>query len=594
MPEPPTGREAPVRPAEAFQRPSIMKYRALVGVFSVLLGPPFVLGADESSWGRQIEKLVHQGQLAEATRLAETAAREPGTGASAYSWLGRISMAGARFEEAAQRFGRARELGASVVEIADPWSRALVRMGKREDACVLLGDASSVDERNANLRYLAGACYLRLDSPRDALPHLEAAHRHGLSHSAASMDLARARFGSGREDLAVDQLAEMTEQSSDPGMLLAIGQMLFRNVLYRQALAPLEKARETRPGWYEAGMYLALAHYQLEEYRNCAAILSDLALESRPAEARFLLGSALARLGEYEAARRELETGIRMAPDRADGYLNLGLFFLDRGQRGAALEVFEKVASKDPRGAKIFFNVKSRVNCRGLKPPEESRNGDARQARFFAEFGDSLLAGQQWGAALEVYLTSLSINSRLARPYGGIGLICQELGTAEAGLEFVKSGLQLHASDRELHYYLGSLYEYLSQPLRAIESYRAALRLGDPDTIPPRYWLRLGLAQLAAGEAAGAEGSFQAALDREPGFAEAHYHLGKIRFRDGQYAEAESLFERAVNLDPSLAEAYYSWGLACVRNGKSAKGRAILESHRRKAALRQAHSGGMQ
>ena len=36
--------------------------------------------------------------------------------------------------------------------------------------------------------------------------------------------------------------------------------------------------------------------------------------------------------------------------------------------------------------------------------------------------------------ALEVYLTALSIDPRQARPYGGIGLICQELGTAEVGV----------------------------------------------------------------------------------------------------------------------------------------------------------------
>ena len=571
------------------------RINTLIGLALVVISSGgFVQGADREAWERRVEAFFQEGQLAEATRLAEAATEESSTAASAFRWLGRISMAGARFEEASERFSRASELGASVVEIADSWSRALVRLGRREEACAVLGNAASLDEGNASLRYLAGSCLLRLGSPRDALPHLEAARRLGIAHSASSMDLARAQIGIGREDLAVDQLLGMSDRSSDPGTLLAIGKMLFQAVLYRQALVPLQKAWRTRPAWYEAGMFLALCHYQLEEYQESADILSGLDLESRPAEARLLLGSALARLGMGEAARRELETGIRVAPGRADGYLNLGLFLLDYGQREEALAVFERAAKRDARRAKIFYNVKARANCLGLTPPAESREGDAVRSQYFSEFADTLLAGQQWGAALEVYLTALSIDPRPARPYGGIGLICQELGTTEVGVEFVRRGLQLHPSDAELHYFLGSLYEYLSQPLAAIESYRTALELGSAETTPARYWLRLGLAQLAAGQAAEAESSFQTALEREPEFAEAHFRLGKVRFRDGQYADAEELFERAVRLDPSLAEAYYSWGLACIRTGNLQKGRAILESHRRKSALRRAQAGGMQ
>ena len=571
-----------------------MRFGAAIGLMLAFAAGPLAEGAVSDDWERRIETLVRQGELAEATRLAETASLEASTTASAHGWLGRISMAAARFGEADERFARARELGASVAGFADPWSRALLRLGRREEACSLLGDAASLDTENASLRFLAGSCYLRLGSPGEALPHLEAANRHGLRHSAAALDLARARIGSGREELAVDQLLEMTEQISDSGMLLTIGKTLFQSVLYRQALIPLAKATELRPKWYDASMYQALSHYQLEQYQESADILSTLDLESSPAEVRLLLGSARARLGMSSAARRELEAGIELAPERADGYLNLGLYFLDQGEREQALDVFDQAASRDARGAKVFYHVKSRPNCLGLSPPAQTRTANAIRSRYLIEFADSLLVGQQWGAALEVYLTALWIDPRPARPYGGIGLICQELGTAEVGVEFVQRGLQMHPADAELHYYLGSLYEYLSEPLAAIESYRQALAYSDSETVPGRYWLRLGLAQLATGEVDEAESSFQIALKLEPEFAEAHYRLGKLRFRTGQYGEAEQFFEEAVRLDPSLAEAYYSWGLACIRNGKRQKGQEILERHRRKTALRQTHAGGMQ
>ena len=253
--------------------------------------------------------------------------------------------------------------------------------------------------------------------------------------------------------------------------------------------------------------------------------------------------------------------------------------------------MFRQAMSRDARGAKVLYSVRSRTNCQGLTPPGPEIAAEPGSAAYLADFGDSLLAGQQWGAALEVYLTALSLDSGLPGPYGGIGLVCQELGSAEVGAEFVRHGLRLHPSDGELHYYLGSLREYLGQTGAAIGSYRKALELAGPGQAPSRYWLRLGIAQLAAGGQREAEASFQAALEADPDSAGAHYRLGQLRLRERRFAEAEALLERAVELDPSLAEAHYSWGMACIRNGKPEKGRMILESHRRKLALRDQTAG---
>ena len=215
-------------------------------------------------------------------------------------------------------------------------------------------------------------------------------------------------------------------------------------------------------------------------------------------------------------------------------------------------------------------------------------------ADLLAELGDSLLAGQRWISALAVYRAALSINAQLVRPYGGIGLICEELGTADVGLVFVKRGLELHPRDPELHHYLESLYEYMSRLDEAIRSYQTALRFGRGQPLPARYWLRLGFAQFTAGRVEEAEESYDAAQAIDMDSAEVYYRLGKLRFAMHRYSEAESLLERAVQLNPLLAEAYYSWGLACVRNGKADKGREILEGHRGKTALPQAQLQGMQ
>ncbi len=564
---------------------------ALLAAWCASFGAHGSPAAQQNSWERQIEGLVEQGQLERASALAASIAKGPVAAGSAHAWLGRIAMSQARFEEAASHFARAHEHGLSAIEIAEPWSLSLKRIGRRRDACEVLNDASSADPQRADLRYLAGACLLEAGAPRLAMPHLEAAHRNGVSHAAASMALARAQFGSGREELATELLADVSAASANRGILLEIGKLLFQHVLYRQALQPLRKAWRMGPDTYDVGMYLALSHYQLEQYEDCVEVLRSIESLSAPAEFRYLLGSALARTGDPGAARRELATGIELAPDQAGGYLNLGLFLLDHSAFEEALAVFKHAARRDARGAKVFYKPSRTASCRALALPSAAAEGDRERALYFTDLGDALLAGQQWAAALAVYLAAVEINPGAARAYGGIGLVCQELGTAEVGLQFARRATELDPSDPDLHYYLGSLYQYMSQPKLAVESYGRALRLPGENPARPRYWLRLGMAYMEVGEAAAAEESYRKALQIDSNFAEAHFRLGRIRFSSGRHAEAEALFEKAVRLDPLLTEAYYSWGLACMRNGKTERGLEILESHRKKAALRQGQPG---
>lgn len=570
-----------------------MKTNAICAALFLMLGAAEPAPASEDPrWEQQVEQALQEGRVDDARRLAVAAAQDAVTAAVAHDFLGRISMASSRYEEAVLHFEKAREKGRALAGMAEPWSRALLKLGIGEQACAVLQDAVSSPTADNNLHYLAGTCYLGLDEPRRALPHLESAYRNGLRHSGVVTHLARAQLASGREDRAVALLAEMVEGNSSPGLLLEVGKALFQRVLYRQSIQAFRKALRAKPGWYDAGMYLALAHYLLEEYPESAKALAEMNLDPGPVEYQYLQGSVQARLGDYDRAQEELERSIRIAPERAGGYLNLGLFYLERGERDKAMELIEQGTKRTMSGAKIFYTIASRTNCHGLSPPDAVGQGDAERAQLYIDLADRLLVGRQWGSALEVYLTALHIHPTAARPYGGIGLICQELGSAEVGLKYLKKGAALHPSEPDLHFYLGSIYDYLSRPDEAITSYEQALRLGGEDKNQARYWLRLGLAQITSGQTSKAEEAFRRALEGDPGSAEAHYQLGKLRLNHRQFPEAEQLLATAVALDPFLSEAYYSWGLACIRNGEPEKGRDILEGYQKRQALRRAQVEG--
>jgi tetratricopeptide (TPR) repeat protein len=445
----------------------------------------------------------------------------------------------------------------------------------------------------AELSYTSGMALVAHGKLKEACPHLEEAYRQGLRHTGLVLQLARCRFALGQEDTAVEILETIVAKTSSPNLLLEAGKLLFDRVLYQQALAPLEKAWQQQPGSYDVGMYLALALYMLEQYRPSESVLSAIRTDGPPSlEFCDLLGSVYARLEQPKEAKQQFEKAIRQFPDRADGYLNLGLFYLEQGDDRNARELFDKGAGKLQPGTKVFYTIRKRANCRGLERPRTRGGKDTIRGQIYGNFALSLQNVQQWKSALEVYLLALKADPELSLAYGGIGLICQELGTPEQGRAFLQRGIELDPRSADLHYYLGSIHQSLGANDQAIASYQHAIQLKEPD-VPPRFLVRLGIAQVASEKTAGAESSFTRALERDPNFAPAHYELGKLLLKSGRVELAEQSLEQAIRLDPFLREAYYSYGLACVRNGKPVQGQAVLAAYQKRKALHATVGQGM-
>jgi len=69
-----------------------------------------------------------------------------------------------------------------------------------------------------------------------------------------------------------------------------------------------------------------------------------------------------------------------------------------------------------------------------------------------------------------------------------------------------------------------------------------------------------GVALYYRGAAEAAASAFTAAIERDPGFAEAHNNLGLAYSQQGRDADAEACFKKALELDPQLAEALNNLG----------------------------------
>ncbi|MEO8303884.1 MAG: tetratricopeptide repeat protein [Betaproteobacteria bacterium] len=87
---------------------------------------------------------------------------------------------------------------------------------------------------------------------------------------------------------------------------------------------------------------------------------------------------------------------------------------------------------------------------------------------------------------------------------------------------------------------------------------REALALGLDDA---RTWALLGAA-LRAREPLAAESALRRALERDPRFVDAHFHLGNLYRAERRYAEAVAAYEQSLRLAPGHASILNNLGLA--------------------------------
>ena len=117
-----------------------------------------------------------------------------------------------------------------------------------------------------------------------------------------------------------------------------------------------------------------------------------------------------------------------------------------------------------------------------------------------------------------------------------------------------------------------SLYLRMGETQRAIEDLNAAV------TIRPErdVLFNRGIAYGFAGDIGASLRDFNAVIDADPLFVEAHYMKGKALGIAGDFDGAASSLMNAIELDPQNADAYYLLGLAFLNRGGIDMARANL------------------
>lgn len=340
----------------------------------------------------------------------------------------------------------------------------------------------------------------------------------------------------------------------------------------------------------------ARAHFAATRFEEAATdARAGLALDSTSADLHNVLASSHAAQGRYALAIESLETTVRLQPDYAMGFVNLGGIYTKLGQYDRAEPYLQRAVQLNSDNSPVRRRLGELYLGTGRYAEATRELLEAlrlfpNDATLYYYLGQSLAAEDRPAEALAAFqrATVLDIGfadafyrlATLARKAGRDSLVQQAL-TNFAHLQ-VLNGKEvkrlraaiLNAPEEAAHHYnLGLFFVrhgYFAQAENKFDR-AVALRSGDLALLNRLAGDLLKLQQPEA-----ALRYVQVALDRDPAHFPSLLNAGHIAGQLGRYDEAVAHCRRATAVRPDEAEGWYLLGLGLFSKGDRAAAEQAL------------------
>jgi tetratricopeptide (TPR) repeat protein len=427
-----------------------------------------------------------------------------------------------------------------------------------------------------------------------------------------------------------------TELANYPEEFLAIynlGVVCVIERQYEEGASLLEKAARLRPQNPEVFLFLGNAYHGLNQFakavqafENCLALNPDLDKTSpQAAEAHFLFGKSLTRIGRLEEGEKQLqiakelkELSLTTDREKTQAYMKSDVY---RGaQRGQTEpDIFAtSINAPDPSIKKKFSEaqtfytqVVAKVhNQIGLLEAERQNFQAAADQFRLASVWDASLRDIQYNLGLACYRAErykeaipalekeLETNSSNltakhllgmcyfmtdeyaksadllrqvmpAKPnnvglYYTLSLALLKQNKMEEASDVIQKMLLMGGDSSQIHILLSQAYYAQNDDVKALEELRKAIAM---DGKVPMAHFYAGMIQVKAGKFEEAAKEFEAELVNNPKDLQAKYHLGFIYLSSGQSERGMKLMREVIAVNPDFADARFELGKALLQQG---------------------------
>ncbi len=310
-----------------------------------------------------------------------------------------------------------------------------------------------------------------------------------------------------------EKAAELFEKtlSLDPNFKEAhsrLGLAYYNQSAYNKALPHLQKAADLEPDDPKNLRYLGMLYVRREQYVEGITFLMKalrLAGDGNPTEqahSHALIGLAMMRTQQPQAAQSHLETAVKLDPNHPDANRILGDIYFDQDLYAQARPHYETAIKSNPSDPQLFRNL-----------------------------GTILVHAKEYDKALTYFDRALQIKPDWPEVLTAQGTVYFQQKRFKDANEVLRKSLSLKAAQADPHYVLGDIARWQGKEAEAMAEYYNALRI-KPDHLDAHY--RLGLWFLKQQRNGEAIRHFKVALRSDPDDSRVVFALRKAERASGQ------------------------------------------------------------
>jgi len=230
--------------------------------------------------------------------------------------------------------------------------------------------------------------------------------------------------------------------------------------------------------------------------------------------------------GDYEKALPYFAEAIKINPNSADAYFQIGYCLAKLGRYPEAVEPYKESIRIKPDDIDTLNNLCVAYGILG-----------------------------RYQEATDACKQAIRIKADLPEAYNNLGWVYHKLGRYPEAIESCRQAIRIKPDFAFAHYNLGNNYIALKKFDEAIESFKQAIRIKFDYA---EGHLNLGAAYNQKGRYEEAIQSYKEAVRLKPGLAEAHLNLGMTYLRAGDRGSALEQYKILKGLDKDMANKLFN------------------------------------
>ena len=246
-------------------------------------------------------------------------------------------------------------------------------------------------------------------------------------------------------------------------------------------------------------------------------------------------GVSNAGLMQFNAAIDSYKQALKIKPDYANAYYNMGAALKDKGDLDSAIDSYKQAINIKPDYAEAYNNMGNILKDKG-----------------------------DLDSAIDSYKQAINIKPDYAEAYNNMGNILKDKGDLELAIDSYKQAINIKPDYVAVYNNIGNILKDRGDLESAIDSYKHALKI-KPDYANAYY--NMGTALHEKADLDSAIDSYKQALKIKPDYAEAYNNIGNILKDKGDLESAIDNYKQAINIKPDYAEAHSNLGIAFIGVG---------------------------